>query len=460
MKVFRPTYPWPIPEGTGVHTTKGRKYVNIKDHNGRTVKAFLTKDGKHVLRPQRNYAGRYRDLNGVIRTIGLLPDKEASQAALNELANCINLLRANRAIPPLSEVSPVIREKVREALAASGQETAGDQLSRKPLKDLFVLYLEHLRAAGTTEKHRREVERCLNVIKSECGFQYLRDICQPPVKEFINRKKDAGLSDRTVNCYVDKIRYFCKWAMKNGLTNQDPFVGFVRLDEQTNRVREARSLTPEEVEKLLDAAAKRPLARCEATRYGKIKPATIRKLTVLGEGRRLAYALMLYTGLRVNETRQLVWADVDLKERLIRVRPTTTKNSKSATLPLHSYLVELLSQWKQKHPGAEPSHTIVNIPASTSAFLKVFDKDLEFAGIAKTDDLGRVVHLHALRHSFASLLARQGVHPHVLRSLARHSRVETTMQHYTHVLRGDDVAAIESLSQPNSKKKSHDKAAG
>jgi integrase len=460
MKVFKPTYPWPIPEGAGVHTAKGRKYINVKDHNGRTVKAYLTKDGQHYLRPQRNYAGRYRDLNGIVRTVGLVHDKEASQAALNELANCIGLLRASRAIPPLHEISPIIREKVREALADSGQETAGDQLGRKPLKDLLVLYLEHLRAAGTTEKHRSEVERCLNVVKAECSFQYLKDVCQPPVKEFINRKKDAGLSDRTVNCYVDKLRYFCKWAMKNGLMNHDPFTGFVRLDEQTNRVREARSLTPEEVEKLLDATARRPLAKCEAAGYKKIKPATVQKLTLLGEERKLAYALMLYTGLRVNETRQLVWADVNLKQRFVRVRPTTTKNAKPATLPLHSYLVELLGQWKEKHPQAESTDRIVSIPASTSAFLKVFNKDLAFAGIDKTDDMGRVVHLHALRHSFASLLARQGVHPHVLRSLARHSRVETTMQHYTHILRGDDVSAIESLGQPKGKQDGRKQAAG
>jgi integrase len=73
-----------------------------------------------------------------------------------------------------------------------------------------------------------------------------------------------------------------------------------------------------------------------------------------------------------------------------------------------------------------------------------------------------VVHLHALRHSFASLLARKGVHPHVLQHLARHSRVETTMNLYTHVLRGDDIYAIESLEKPKkiSKKDKRNRAAG
>ena len=140
----------------------------------------------------------------------------------------------------------------------------------------------------------------------------------------------------------------------------------------------------------------------------------------MGEERRLAYALMLYTGLRENEVRQLVWEDVDLKEQFIRVRCTTTKNSKPATLPLHSYVVDLLNDWKKKHPEAKSNQRIVKIPASNSSFLKVFNKDLSFAGIEKKDSMGRVLHVHALRHSFTSLLARQGIHPHLLQKLARH----------------------------------------
>lgn len=414
----------------------------MKDHNGRTVKAFLTQDGTKYLRPQRNWAGRYKDYQGIRRTITLCQDKEASQAELNELVKNIELLRAGRAIPPLNEVSPIIRDRVQEALRDSGQETKGDQLSRKPLKALCGMYLEHLEASGTTQKHRKEAKRCLRVITAECDFQYLKDICQPPVKEFINKKKASGLSDRTVNVYVDRLRYFCNWAVKNSLLVSDPFSDFVRLDEQTNRVREARSLTPDEVDKLLDAAYKRPLQQRKNAGYRRIRTDTIKKLILLGEERRLSYALMLYTGLRVNETRQLIWADVDTKERFVKVRPTTTKNSKAATLPLHGYVIDLLKDWKEKHPQAKQNDRILKIPASNSSFLKVLNRDLDYAGIQKTDEVGRVVHLHALRHSFASLLARQGVHPHVLQHLARHSRVETTMNLYTHVLRGDDISVI------------------
>ncbi len=460
MTVFKPTYACPIPDGVTIHKQKDQKYVTVKDHNGRKIKAFLTKDGKRYLKPQRNYSGRYKDYHGMRRTVTLCQEKEASQAVLNELVKNISLLRAGRAIPPLGEISPIIRKQVQEALRDSGQETKGDQLSRKPLSALCRMYLEDLKASGRTEKHRKEAKRCLVAIIGECDFQFLKDICQPPVKGFINRKKASGLSDRTVNVYVDRLRYFCNWAVRNRLMVSSPFVDFVRLDEQTNRVREARSLTPDEVEKLLDATFKRPLQTRLDAEYKKIKTETVKELTLLGEKRRLAYALMLYTGLRVNETRQLIWEDVNLKDRFVRVRPATTKNSRSATLPLHSYVIELLKDWKKKHPDSRENDMIVTIPASNSSFLKVLNKDLDYAGIEKTDDMDRVIHLHALRHSFASLLARQGVHPHVLQALARHSRVETTMGFYTHILRGDDVSAIESLRKPKDNKDKPKRAAG
>jgi len=209
------------------------------------------------------------------------------------------------------------------------------------------------------------------------------------------------------------------------------------------------------VDKLLNTAYKRPVQQRKDAGYSRIKTSTVKKLTLLGEERRLAYALMLYTGLRVNETRQLIWEDMNLKEQFVRVRPTTTKNSKPATLPLHSYVIELLKEWKEKHPDSKQNDRILKIPASNSSFLKVLNRDLEFAGIEKTDDVGRVIHLHALRHSFASLLAREGVHPHVLQRLARHTKVDTTMRLYTHILLGDDVSAIESLKQPKKAKKNN-----
>jgi len=458
VNLFKATYEAPIPERAEILTHNGRKYVNVRDHNGRIVRAYLTADGKRCLKPQRKYTGPFRDYHGTVRRVALASDKEASQKALNDLTRHIDQIRAGTT-PDLNKVSPIIRTKVEEALQDAGKLTAGYKMAQTSLDELFTTYLEHLEASGRTQKHRKDVRRYLKTVAAECNFRYIRDICVRPVQDLIITKRNAGLSCRTVNLYADRIRYFCTWAVKRKLLDQNPFADFTRLNERTNRAREARALTPEEVERLLDAAFRRPLVE-RRKKYKRMQPSTVTKLTVLGEGRRLGYALMIYTGLRVNETRQLIWADVDLKGEVLQVRATTTKNSKPATLPLHPYVVALLTDWEKRKPEARPNDRIVNIPSSTSSLLKVLNRDLAFARIPKKDDVGQVIHLHALRHTFTTLLARADVPPHVLKHLARHSNVQTTMQHYTHVLRGDDIAAIQKLPRPSGEQKGPDKAAG
>ena len=65
--------------------------------------------------------------------------------------------------------------------------------------------------------------------------------------------------------------------------------------------------------------------------------------------------------------------------------------------------------------------------------------------LATRDDAGRVVDFHALRHTFITRLARSGVAPAVAKSLARHSTIVLTMDHYTHILIEDERAALDRL---------------
>jgi len=159
---------------------------------------------------------------------------------------------------------------------------------------------------------------------------------------------------------------------------------------------------------------------------------------------------MLYTGLRKKEVSRLTWGDVILEdgEQVLTVRASIAKNSKDTALPIHSWLASLLADWQIDNPNAKDSDSIVKVSGS---MLKVLNQDLEFAGIPKTDENGKVVHLHACRHSFITLLARMGTPPHIIQKLARHSKIDMTMSVYTHLVHGDDSIAIESLPTPEPK---------
>jgi len=64
-------------------------------------------------------------------------------------------------------------------------------------------------------------------------------------------------------------------------------------------------------------------------------------------------------------------------------------------------------------------------------FIKIFDRDLAAAGIAKRDERDRVVDIHALRHIFGAHLNKAGVAPGVAMAAMRHSSVDLTMNIYT-----------------------------
>ena len=102
--------------------------------------------------------------------------------------------------------------------------------------------------------------------------------------------------------------------------------------------------------------------------------------------------------------------------------------------------------------------------------LRAFKRDLVAAGLATverrthdengqkykqpreifdtTDDEGRVIDFHALRVTFVSGLAAAGVHPRTAQALARHAKIETTMETYTDLRLLDLRAAVEQLDVP------------
>ncbi len=77
-------------------------------------------------------------------------------------------------------------------------------------------------------------------------------------------------------------------------------------------------------------------------------------------------------------------------------------------------------------------------------------RDLEPAGIEYENEYGKA-DFHALRHTFCSLLARSGVQPQTAQRLMRHSDINLSMKHYTHILLDDKRMAVSSLPEINIK---------
>ena len=77
--------------------------------------------------------------------------------------------------------------------------------------------------------------------------------------------------------------------------------------------------------------------------------------------------------------------------------------------------------------------------------VKILNRDLKLAKIPKTDDRGWTIDVHALRHTFGTLLSKGGVAPRTAQSAMRHSDIELTMKTYTDPRLLDIHGALDAL---------------
>ncbi len=61
----------------------------------------------------------------------------------------------------------------------------------------------------------------------------------------------------------------------------------------------------------------------------------------------------------------------------------------------------------------------------------ILNRDLKMAGIPKRDERGKTSDVHALRHTFGTLMSKGGVSPRTAQAAMRHSDIKLTMNVYT-----------------------------
>jgi integrase len=106
--------------------------------------------------------------------------------------------------------------------------------------------------------------------------------------------------------------------------------------------------------------------------------------------------------------------------------------------------------------GKPSDQKAFNLPHKCN-IVRMFRADCRATGINCEDEGRGRIDFHALRHTTGSLLAASGVHPKTAQTILRHSNINLTMSTYTHVFRGQESQAVESLpdfsKQPRSNHK-------
>lgn len=223
-----------------------------------------------------------------------------------------------------------------------------------------------------------------------------------------------------------------------------------------------------ELVKLLDVTRRRPFVEAMTVRRGErkgkttanVKPGIRERLEWVGRERALIYKTLVLTGLRKGELASLTVDQLflDGPAPYAILDAADEKNREGSEIAIRADLAADLSQWlsdklkrvqseairngnpiPSRLPGSTP---VLNVPTKLYAIL---NRDLKLAGIAKKDDRGRVLDVHALRTTFGTLLSKGGVNPRTAQSAMRHSTIDLTMNVYTDPRLLDIHEAVERL---------------
>ncbi|MBB4062295.1 integrase [Salinibacter ruber] len=242
---------------------------------------------------------------------------------------------------------------------------------------------------GLSEATVSKYELVTRLFEKHVGMETrLLDVEPASVAQFLE-SRDLSLTSKHV--YRRHLSVFFNWAIDQGWIEDNP-ADSVTLERKPDK--QPKAFTKEEVDQLIEAAE------------GEL--ATI----ILVASR---------TGLRLRKLTSLTWQNVDLEDEVISVRGST-KSGKERTVPLPERPAKALRELS----GEEGAVFDMRGFEASQKFLEVRREVLP----QKEDHS-----FHSLRHSYCTWLAEASVPIHVIKRLAGHQEVQTTMQ-YIHNLSG------------------------
>ena len=313
---------------------------------------------------------------------------------------------------------------------------------KTPLAEHLADFKQSLISGGGTVKNADLKAARIERVFETCGFAFIQDISASRVSDAIGgfrktvetvenddrgnkiaKTKDLGpISTQSKNHYLQAVKQFCRWLVRDRRAADSPLAHLSagRVVKTAPR----RAMTAGEIKTLLNTTETGP------DRNG-----------MTGPQRSMLYRLAVETGLRASELAALKISDIDLAGRAVTLADKHTKNRQGANLPLRADTVERLAAYLA---GKTPRTAVFKMPG-IDRISRMIQADLKAAGIDPTDDGSGKLDFHALRHSFASLLAQSGVDVRTAQSLLRHSTPTLTLGVYTHTLRGSEQSAVDRL---------------
>src|SRR5258707_1009527 len=317
------------------------------------------------------------------------------------------------------------------------------------MKKSILKFLEYLHSVKNSSPHTisnygKDLQQFLAYLTPpESEPPTLASIDHKVIREFVGHLHDQSLEKSSIARKLATLRSFFKYCVREGMLKENParLVPTLKLPKRIPSV-----LSAEEMNGFLNqlaspakpASDSRPPSRSTLA-TGSGKRASSGEESLLLKRDRALLELLYAAGLRVSELTGLNLADMDRREKMLRVRG---KGNKERIVPYGGKAQEALEVYwpvrEQLLLQAGPGRRRRGAAHSEAIFLN-------YAGRRLTQrSVGRIVkkyvrlanmnwdlHPHSLRHAFATHLLADGADLRAIQELLGHQSLSTT-QKYTH----------------------------
>ncbi len=435
--VFKKSFTKPLPPGAEIVERKGKRVARWRVADGpiQTARVTTGRDGSERISVKTAaYYARYRDADGIVR---------------EEPTGCRDETAARQVLASIERKV----ERVRSGLISASDDRISAHQST-PIEGHFDLYMQHLRAKNTTDKHRKLKLAYLKRIAEACGFRKLSDLSVEAFEGWIGRLVADGVSARNQNVLRISLVTFANWCVRTHRLASNPFKDVPRADEEADPRRRRRAMTEAELARLIEVAARRPLIDAQTIRRGKrkgqplarVKDADRVRLEALGRERALIYKTLVLTGLRKNELATLTVAQLHLDGDVphLELDAADEKSREGNRINIRDDLADDIRAWlasrlaTRRAEAERAGETLPDrLPGAERVFVvpyelvKILDRDLKAAGIPKRDERGWTLDVHALRTTFGTLLGKGPGSARTTQTAMRHSDPRLTARYYT-----------------------------
>ncbi len=337
-----------------------------------------------------------------------------------------------------------LAEQVRRQLEA--KLALGDLgfLSDSPEEPTFATYAEKwlktdaLRCKPSTVDFYRDYQK--RYVIPRFGQKKITTITRDEIKAFMSDLTEKGLAKNTIRLAIATLRVVLSAAVEDGILASNPGLRLGRFLESQKAAHEAQAMTREEAQIFLEAAKEF---------YPEFHP---------------LFLMALRAGLRKGELLAVRWGDIQfgtsdndpnryilVQHNYVYGRFTTPKSKKSRRVDMSRELRRVLLELRDKRmleafmKGKTSIAEDLVFPSKAGTVLDQSNlTNYQFLPCLDRAGLRRF-RFHDLRHTFGSLLIRDGASLAYVKDQMGHSSIQVTVDTYGHLIPGADIAWVDRL---------------